>query len=1414
MKNKEARYRIGIDIGSTTVKMAALRPDGTMGYSRYDRHNADISRTVCRLLSEMYDTEGNVSCRAAITGSGGMKLAELFGVPFIQEVVGVTAAVREELPATDVVIELGGEDAKIIYLTGGTEQRMNGICAGGTGAFIDQMASLLQTDAGGLNQLAEEYRELYPIAARCGVFAKSDIQPLINDGASKHDLAASIFQAIVNQTISGLACGRRIQGTVAFLGGPLHYLSELRAAFARTLHLSPEEAVCPEDAHLFAAKGAAMACEQSPLTDLKTLLELISRTKIMKSDQRVLEPLFKDEAEYERFQKRQSGNVLKSRPLENWHGRCYLGLDAGSTTTKAVLISEQDELLYSFYGSNHGDPLAAAKEILSDISRRIPADAVLAGACSTGYGESLIKDAFSMDTSEVETVAHFYAAKRFDPEVDGILDIGGQDMKYMQIQDGSIGNIVLNEACSSGCGSFIESFANSLGYTAEEFAAMALKAKRPVDLGTRCTVFMNSNVKQAQKEGAAVEDIAAGLAYSVIKNALFKVIKMRSPSELGSRIVVQGGTFCNDGVLRALELITGRQVVRPAIAGLMGAFGAALIAMERCGTQPASSMMALDAAAELSYRTGTSYCGGCVNHCRLHVHSFSNGNIHISGNRCEKGLRNNSGKKKAPDLVAYKRKRLFDYEPLPEEAAVRGIIGIPRTLNFYENYPFWAVFFREMGFRTVLSPESDQEIYTCGQYSIPSESECFPAKLAHGHVQWLIDQGITSIFYPCVYYEEQKDASAQNRYNCPMVISYPENIRNNVDALKERGVQFFDPFLSFADEKTLCAELQTFMEEHFAADRRECARAVRKGWEELSRFHDDMRREGERVLRWIEEHQCHGIVLAGRPYQADDFVNHGIAALISSYGYAVLTEDSVAHLAERTVSLRAYNQWVYHSRLYAAAEYVGGRSDLDLIQLNSFGCGLDAITIDQVHDILSAKGKLYTCIKIDEVSNLGAVRIRLRSLFAAVDTRRQKQGASDKRQTAAREAGQRVEYTRKMQEQGYTILCTTMSPFHFDLLAAAMESRGYRLVMLKNEGANVADLGLRYVNNDACYPALVITGQILDALGSGKYALDRIAVMTAQTGGSCRATNYVGLIRKALEHAGYGKIPVISANFSGMEKNSGFRLSVPLLMKGIQSLIYGDLLSLGVLRTRPYEKTEGAANRQFSYLTAICQKALRDHRLNWPRFYRNCRKIIEVFDRIPLRQEQKPKVGIVGEVLVKYMPLANNHLIEVLEKEGMEVVMPGMIEFLQYCFWNAQYRADHLGGKRMASFLSKAAISVMNRIRKRIFVLLDQSQRFHRPASIGRIRQLSARILQSGVHSGEGWFLPGEVSVLIEKGVSNIVCVQPFGCLPNHIVGKGIIKRVRELYPEANITAVDYDPGASEVNQLNRIKLMIQSASK
>jgi len=1405
-------YSIGIDIGSTTAKVVVKNENGANVYGEYRRHFADIKNTVQTMLAEVYERIGDQRCTIAITGSGGLALAKHIGVDFVQEVIAVTSAVQSTVPDADVVIELGGEDAKIIFLKNGVDQRMNGICAGGTGAFIDQMASLLQTDAAGLNTYAASYTELYPIAARCGVFAKSDIQPLINDGVSRENLAASIFQAVVNQTISGLACGRKIAGKVVFLGGPLHFLPELRNAFIRTLSLTEENAILPESAHLFAAMGAAAAGSGKKPVPLADLMEKLQAAGTIISEMNHLEPLFSSKEEYHRFRERQSRYTVPHRSPDDYEGNCYLGIDAGSTTMKLALISESGELLYSYYGSNRGDPAMVAKEALLDLFRRMGPKAKIAYSCSTGYGEELMKHAFHLDEGEVETISHYYAARYFEPDVDCILDIGGQDMKCITIKNGCVDSIILNEACSSGCGSFIENFANSLGCTAEEFAAKAVTAQEPVDLGTRCTVFMNSNVKQAQKEGANVEDIAAGLAYSVIKNALFKVIKLKDVSALGEKIVVQGGTFYNDAVLRCFELTAGHEAIRPEIAGLMGAFGAALIARERCAGQP-SAMLSEEEIAAFTYETQTMHCHGCTNKCRLTINVFPDGARYISGNRCEKGLQSKETVNRAPNLFEYKKKRLFSYEALTKEDAYRGTVGIPRALNMYEDYPFWAVFFRQLGFRTILSPYSDRAVFRMGMDSVPSESECYPAKLVHGHIEWLVSQGADTIFYPCVYYERKERDAQQNSYNCPMVISYPENIRNNVESLKEKEVRYLCPFLSFANEEILTQNLCDFMKEEYHIRKAEVEKAVHAAWEEQLRFKEDILHEGRKVLQWMEENHASGIVLAGRPYHLDPEINHGIPEMIHAFGLAVFTEDSIAALSERNLILRATNQWTYHSRLYAAAEFVSHRKDLELIQLNSFGCGLDAITIDQVQDLLSQAGRMYTLLKIDEISNLGAAKIRVRSLLAAMKMRENEPASETKHKI---EDFRRPEFTQKMHDENYTILCTDMVPYHFELLEAAMRACGYNFVMMREETQRSIDLGLKYVNNDACYPAMITTGQILDTVMSGRYDTHRLAIAMAQTGGGCRASNYVGFIRKALKEASYEYIPVISINTNGMEKNPGFHYKFKMIPRMLQALIYGDILMRVLHRVRPYEKVSGSADQLYEKWQKICVGDLLKPSVTrgWA-FYRNCRDIIREFDRLPLKEQApKPKVGIVGEVLVKYMPIANNHLIQVLEEEGAEVVVPDFIEFMEYCFWNAVYRNKYLGGSKLAAMVANAATFLMDFSRKPVIHAMNRSERFRERTSFKEIRANAQQVLSLGNQCGEGWFLGGEVIDLIHRKVNNVVCAQPFGCLPNHIVGKGIMKKIKDLYPQANIVAIDYDPSASRVNQLNRIKLMMEVAQK
>ena len=1400
---------LGIDIGSTTVKIAILDQNHKILFSDYERHYANIRETLASLLKKAYEKLGNLTLHPMITGSGGLTLADHLKVPFTQEVIAVAASLQELAPKTDVAIELGGEDAKIIYFEGGNvEQRMNGICAGGTGSFIDQMASLLQTDASGLNEYAKNYRSLYTIAARCGVFAKTDIQPLINDGATHEDLAASIFQAVVNQTISGLACGKPIRGHVAFLGGPLHFLSELKAAFIRTLKLDDDHIIDTDNSHLFAAIGSALSAKTDITYTMEEMVGKLSSDIKMEFEVERMEPLFASEEEYDAFVARHAEHRVGTSDLSVYQGNAYLGIDAGSTTTKIALVGEDGSLLYSFYSNNDGNPLKTAIRSLKEIYSLLPEGVNIVRSCSTGYGEALMKAAFLLDDGEVETVAHYYAAAFFNPAVDCILDIGGQDMKCIKIKNQTVDSVQLNEACSSGCGSFIETFAKSLNYSVQDFAQTALFAEHPIDLGTRCTVFMNSKVKQAQKEGASVSDISAGLAYSVIKNALFKVIKVSDASELGREIVVQGGTFYNDAVLRSFEKIAGCEAIRPDIAGIMGAFGAALIARERYLEGYETTMLSYDRICGLQYETSMAKCKGCTNNCRLTINKFSGGRQYISGNRCERGIGGQKNAHNVPNLFEYKLKRIFDYESLDADKAPRGVVGIPRVLNMYENYPFWHTFFTKLGYRVVPSPLSTHQIYELGIESIPSESECYPAKLAHGHVTWLIRQGVKFIFYPALFYERNEFEDANNHYNCPIVVSYSENIKNNVEELEQGDIVFSNPFMSFRDVGTISDALT---KEFSQIPEQEVISAVQEAWEELARARKDMQDKGEETLRYLKETGKRGIVLAGRPYHIDPEINHGIPELITSYDIAVLTEDSISHLAEPERPLIVSDQWMYHSRLYAAASYVKLVDNLDLVQLNSFGCGLDAVTTDEVNDILSGSGKIYTCLKIDEVNNLGAARIRIRSLLSAIRVREQKAQSREIHSAAIH----KVEFTEEMRGS-YTILCPQMSPIHFQIMEPAFNACGYHFEVLSNDNKHSVDVGLKYVNNDACYPSLLVVGQIMEALLSGKYDVDRTAVIITQTGGGCRATNYIGFIRRALEKANMSQIPVISLNLNGIETNPGFKVNADLLIRAALSAQIGDIFMRCVYRMRPYEAVPGSTNKVHEKWLKIARDYVSAKNINLLKFPAMCRKMIREFDEIPLIEGlRKPRVGVVGEILVKFSPAGNNHLVELLESEGAEAVVPDLIDFLLYCFYNQIYKAKYLGNSKKAARVSALGIWAIEHVLRGAAVkACRQSKHFDPPSSIYDIVKYAEPIVSIGNQTGEGWFLTGEMVELIHQEVPNIVCTQPFACLPNHVVGKGVIKALRKAYPESNIVAIDYDPGASEVNQLNRIKLMLSTASK
>jgi predicted CoA-substrate-specific enzyme activase len=1404
----KSEFKMGIDIGSTTIKVVVINDQNEIIYKEYRRHLSNIKVTIIDLLQETYKKLGDIHAQVCVTGSGGLMISQWLGIPFVQEVVAGTLAVDRVIPETDVAIELGGEDAKITFFQGTVEQRMNGTCAGGTGAFVDQMATLLKTDAQGLNELSKNHTMIYPIASRCGVFSKTDIQPLINEGAEKADIAASIFQAVVNQTISGLACGHPIRGNVAFLGGPLFFLSELRKRFIETLKLTEEQVIFPDESNLFVAIGAAYSAEKEVGMELRNLVAAVENLdSVAENEVGRLEPLFRSQSELEVFRNRHDQHQVPKKPLVDHSGVCFMGIDVGSTTTKAVLINPEGELLYHYYGSNEGSPLSQSIQIIKTIYQALPADVYIGKAAVTGYGESLIKKALKVDVGEIETIAHYKGAKYFSPDVDFILDIGGQDMKCMKIKNGIIDSIILNEACSSGCGSFLETFAKSLNLTMDEFVEAALMAENPVDLGTRCTVFMNSKVKQAQKEGAEVGDISAGLSYSVIKNALQKVIKIHNPKEMGENIIVQGGTFNNQAVLRTFEKITEKEVTRPDISGLMGAFGAALIARENYSVGEHSTILNLDALDDFQVEVGHKRCGGCSNNCLLTINRFNDGSRHITGNRCEIGEGHSRKNEALPNLYQYKYQRIFNYQPLSPEEATRGSIGIPRVLNLYENYPFWHTFFTTLGYRVVLSPESNRKIYEKGMESIPSESVCYPAKLAHGHIQSLLEHGVNFIFYPCIPYEEKEFDDVDNWYNCPIVMSYPETIKHNQDDIQKEGITFLNPFLPLDDHKRLEARLSEVFEE-YGISRAEISHAMVSAVAEKEAFRREIEKKGEETIAYLEETGQKGIVLAGRPYHLDPEVNHGLDHIITGLDMAVLTEDSIAHLylPKEDERFRVLDQWKYHSRLYKAAMVVNQYNFLELVQLTSFGCGLDAVTAEQTQEILESHGNIYTLIKIDEVNNLGAIRIRMRSLKAAMIER-----GKNNLSIAPKPLKKRVVFTKAMRKK-HTLLAPQMSPIHFDFIEEAMEAMGYHIEVMPSVDNAAIDEGLTYVNNDACYPTIITTGQIMAALKSGKYDLDNVSVLMTQTGGPCRASNYVAFIRKALESAGMAQVPVISLSAIGLEKNPGFKLSLPLLRRLLVGIVYGDLLQRVVSATRPYELHPDSTEELYQFWRKKIKTNMKDGSLR--SFNENVRAIVSEFDAMPRIDKKIPKVAIVGEILVKYHPTANNNLQAVLEAEGAEVVMPDLMDFFLYCCYNQVYKYEELSGKRKSMRMAKLAIGLLEYFRKNMKNALEKSVHFHGPSTIEKKAKKAQELISLGNQGGEGWFLTAEMMELIDDGVENIVCVQPFACLPNHVMGKGMIKPIRQRYPLANIAPIDYDPGASEVNQLNRIKLMMETAKK
>jgi len=1397
--------RVGVDAGSTTMKMVVGNEKNQIVFQEYVRHASDLKNTFCFLLAKAGALWDNQRMSISITGSSGLGLANYLQIPFMQEVVACGQAVKLLIPQTDTAVEIGGEDAKIIYFGSPVEHRMNSACAGGTGAFLDQMAAILNTDTAGLNELAKGHKRVYPIASRCGVFAKTDIQALLNEGAAKEDVAASVFQAVVCQIIGSLAQGRPITGKVALLGGPLHFLPVLRQRFIKTLCLTEEQIVIPENAHCFAAIGAALTGQGESISAAELYNRAASLAGFNNAGAESLAPLFGDENEYRRFADRHRHRAVPRRALATYEGKAYLGIDAGSTTTKMVLTGEDGGLLYSSYASNRGTPLESTVAALKTLYAVLPCGVAIAGSAVTGYGERLIQRALRVDIGEVETIAHLKAAGSFVSDVDFVLDIGGQDIKCFAVRNGLIDTITLNEACSAGCGSFIETFAQSLNLTVEEFAGLGMRASAPVDLGSRCTVFMNSRVRQAQKEGAGLADISAGLAIATVKNALFKVLRVKNSADLGRKIVVQGGVFQNDAVLRAFEKMTGCEVIRPDIAGLMGAYGAALIARERCPAGRRSTLLKPPALNSFRVRTTGGQCGGCGNNCLITVKTFGDGQNFVTGNRCVKGAGEETTQPLAPNIYSYKYQRLFDYAPLAAKDAPRGAIGIPRVLNMYEDYPFWFTFFTALGYRVVLSAPSSRQLYEAGLDTIPAESACLPAKMVHGHIKDLINKGVRKIFYPCIPRTPQEDPTADNCYNCPMVASYPEVIKANMDICQQDGVLFYHPFLPLDNRDRLVTRLRQELKQENLAPYA-ISKAVEKARAEQAGYKADVRRRGEEILADLIKNGRRGIVLGGRPYHLDPEINHGLPEMIQAYGFAVLSEDAVSHLATVERPLRIFDQWTYPARLSACAAYVGQRPDLEMVQLNSFGCGLDAIIIDQVREILAARNKLHTVIKLDEMNNLGAARIRVRSLLAALEERPPTPSAGP-----AAYNYRRPVFRRNMKSD-YTIILPQLSPVHFPFFETSLNKFGYHAVLTPAADRTAIDLGLKYVHNDACYPAIIVVGQILQALTAGKIDPDTAAVIMTQTGGGCRATNYIALIRKALRDADMPQVPVISLS-AGLEENPGFKMSWAMFDAALTGMLYGDLLMRVLRRVQPYERVSGEARQLYDYWGEKCrQDLLTGGKLT---FLKNTAALVQDFDTLTLYEDLvKPRVGVVGEILVKYHPSANNHIVELLESEGAEVVIPDLTDFFLYCAYDRRVCYELLSGDWSGMLRGNLFIGFIELYRRGIRKALAASKRFGPPAVIRETARLAAKHLSLANQCGEGWFLTGKMVEMILRDVTNICCLQPFGCLPNQLSGKGMFRELRRCYPGVNIMPLDFDPGSSEVNILNRLKLLLAAVNE
>ena len=1386
-------------MGSTTVKVTVLDERGDLIFSRYKRHHAKAKEIVTGILQELLQEKGDIDVCLCITGSVGMGMSEQYAIPFIQEVVAATKAIQQHYPEVTSMIDIGGEDAKIVFFTHGepADLRMNGNCAGGTGAFIDQMAVILGTDVDELNRLALQATHVYPIASRCGVFCKTDIQNLVAKNVSREDIAASIFHAVTVQTVVTLAHGYDIKAPVLFCGGPLTFIPALRKAFMEYLHLKDEDVILPENGTLLPALGAALSrTEKDSSEPLSKLIEKLQAPGLSNRQSQGLASIFTSPEEYQQWEKRISTHQMKKASWKPGTQDVYIGIDSGSTTTKIVVTNPEDEILFTYYQPNGGHAIETVAEGLNQLKTLCETHHTtlcIKGSCSTGYGEDLIKAAFQLDAGIVETIAHYVAAHYLDPQVSFILDIGGQDMKAIFVHQGIIDRIEINEACSSGCGSFIETFARTLGYSAQEFAQTACRATHPCDLGSRCTVFMNSKVKQVLREGATVDDIAAGLAYSVMKNCLYKVLKLKDASELGRHIVVQGGTMRNDAVVRALELLTGTEVIRCDEPELMGAFGCALYARKHCQT----SLSLEDILAKAHYTTHTLHCKGCDNQCQVFRYRFDNGKDYYSGNRCEKVFTNGSREIPGENAYHFKNDRLF--QRIEQEVEnPRMTIGIPRSLNMYEDFPFWHTLFTQCGIRVLLSGKSDFKDYEQNARMVMSDNICFPAKLVHAHIQHLIEEKVDRIFMPFVIFE--KKGNEQNSYNCPVVTGYAEVIKS----VQSQGIPIDSPSISFKDRDLLYKQCVQYLKGLGVEES-----CIRKAFEQAEKEEENFRQSvaDYNMQLWQKAREQHHMVvlLAGRPYHTDMLIQHKISDVLADMGIDVITDDIVRNLPETTPNVHFLAQWSYPNRILKAAQWCAEQdSEVQFIEMTSFGCGPDAFLTDEVRDILFRKGKTFTLLKLDDISNVGSMKLRIRSLTESMKLFHEAEVA--KKEIPAPAPPQVSEDDLRHKK----ILLPFFTPFISPLIPAIMHLAGYDTENLALSNTESCEWGLKYANNEVCYPATLIVGDVIKAFKSGKYDPEQTIVAMTQTGGQCRASNYLPLIQKALEEAGYPSTPVISLTFGRSMENGqpGFKMNwMKILPVALRSILYSDCIAKFYYAAAVREKEPGQAKQLREKYLKQAESLILASRSK--ELWRLMSQAAAEFNAIS-RDMDCPKVGVVGEIFLKFNPFAQKNIIEWLTEQGIEVVPSVLADFFMQNFVNRKVRVEsHIQKETLPAFIYKSAyllikkqIEKANRIGKEFRYFVPFKDIFEEAEEAQKVISLNAQF-------GEGWLLPAEIMSYARQGINNVVSLQPFGCIANHIVSKGIEKRIKQFYPELHILSLDFDSGVSDVNVTNRLLLFI-----